>query len=259
MQHPYEAENFWEAVFTATRFLWKDWPANMEAVGLDNQNNYNLRGTCPYEDCRRETVFVRVGNSFSEGLRTNLVRVVSIMQCQACFKIILGMAIHSSMSFDYQYETHYPLGTPDQSVPNEVPEAIARDFKEALRCLWVDAYNATAEMCRRAMEATCIDLGAPKKKVLEDMIDWLADQRKITPFLQQVAHKIRLGGNRAAHPEGEQAVNGAEGEPIVVIEKEHAEAMIKFAKEFFHHVYVVPKQLDKYDFSKPKQAKATQS
>ena len=157
----------------------------------------------------------------------------------------------------FAYWAHYPLGQPDDSVAEEIPTNIQPDFKEALRCLWVNAYNATAEMCRRAIESSCLDLGAPKKAVLEDMIDWLADQRKITPFLQEVAHKIRLGGNRGAHPtasapDSQPATPPLANAPIANIEKEHAEAIVKFTREFFHHVYVVPKQLDKYDFSKPK-------
>ena len=84
---------------------------------------------------------------------------------------------------------------------------------------------------------------------------------------QQVAHKIRLGGNRGIHPPDVPAAGGPgagpqpallpqpAAAPITAIEKEHAEAIVKFTREFFHHVYVVPKQLDKYDFSKPKAAK----
>jgi len=125
----------------------------------------------------------------------------------------------------------------------EIPEHIQPDFKEALRCLWVNAYNASAEMCRRAIEASCIHLGAPVKlKVLEDKIDWLEEQRKITPFLRDVAHKIRLGGNRGAHPPEDGPQNSSqsasvalaavatvsENEPIKTIVKEHADAIIQF-------------------------------
>jgi hypothetical protein len=112
-------------------------------------------------------------------------------------------------------------------------------------------------MCRRALEASCLDLGAPKNKVLEKMIDWLEDKRIITPYLKDAAHNIRLGGNRGAHPpeDGPTAADTAspvEDGPVEKIEKEHAEAIIGFTREFFHHVYVGPKLLGKYDFSKPK-------
>ena len=224
-------------------FLWKDWPRNMEAVFRDS-TVFTLRGKCPH--CSHDSVFTVVSGVGREDLTPAHTppthRVVAAMQCQGCCKYILGIVTYKQGTIKYTYEAHYPLGTPDDSVADEIPEHIKPDFKEALRCLWVDAYNATAEMCRRAVEVSCVDLGAPEK-VLEDMIDWLADQRKITPFLQQVAHKIRLGGNRGAHAS------------TAKIEKEHADAIVKFTREFFHHVYVVPKQLDQYDFSKPKAKK----
>ena len=151
------------------------------------------------------------------------------------------------------------MGAPDQKVDDEVPQHIKEDFQEALRCIFVEAYNATAEMCRRALEAACLDLGAPEDKVLEKMIDWLEANRKITPYLKDAAHKVRLGGNRGAHPTPQTLAIAAAAAPEVnapveKIEKEHAEAIIAFTREFFHHVYVGPKLLGKYDFSKPKPA-----
>jgi hypothetical protein len=152
------------------------------------------------------------------------------------------VALRKAPNIANGYKLHYPLGTPDDTVADEIPRHIASDFSEALRCRWVNAYNATAEMCRRALEASCIELGAPARaKLLINKIDWLEEQRKITPFLKDVAHKIRLGGNRGAHP--------SEDEPPIT--DEQADAIIKFAREFFHHIYVVPSELDKYDFSKP--------
>jgi hypothetical protein len=189
---------------------------------------------------------------------------VAGMQCQGCLQYILASVRYGPYRGYFGYETHYPLGNPDERVAKEIPDEIKPDFKEALRCRWVDAYNATAEMCRRALEASCLQLGAPKKDVLEDMIDWLEEQRIITPHLQKVAHKIRLGGNRGAHPEPKKSPTAAvvvsatkqAGNPsIMEIEKEHADAIITFTKEFFHHVYTVPAELDKYDFSKPKEKK----
>ena len=182
------------------------------------------------------------------------------MQCQACMDYILAVLSPNAQNATFKYVQHYPLGKPNDSVADEIPEGIKADFKEALRCRFVDAYNATAEMCRRALEVSCIDLGASPRDVLDDMIDELEAKRIITPFLKQVAHKIRLGGNRGAHPSSPPPTTAtttttaqpAAPEPIRIIGKEHADAIILFTHEFFHHVYVVPKQLDKYDFSRPK-------
>ena len=227
----------------------------MKAIFTDfAQHKFNLRGLCPHADCKRPSVFVPVAGPVPIGYEMWL----EALQCQGCFKYILGQVkqgIENNMAVAV-YLLHYPMGSPDDNVAEQIPTHIKADFQEALRCMFVDAYNATAEMCRRALEASCLEQGAPKKKKLDDMIDWLEQQRKITPHLKDIAHKIRLGGNRAAHPpedgpKPEGAVEEEEG-PVENIGKEHAEAIIMFTREFFHHLYVVPAQLDKYDFSKPK-------
>jgi len=243
--------------------LWKDWPRDMEAVNLNN-GGYSFKGTCPYPNCNRASVFI-VLTSTGNGSCT-----VAVLQCQACQGYILGIVEIPPHTGRAVYSAHYPMGSPDETVAVEVPAHIREDFKEALRCLWVKAYNASAEMCRRAMEATCLDLGAPPDKVLEKMIDWLEVNRKITPYLKDAAHKVRLGGNRAAHPPATPitatpvpAVAIAPAAPalpnpiaaitpVEKIEKEHAEAIVEFCREFFHHVYVGPKLVGKYDFTKPK-------
>jgi hypothetical protein len=233
-------------------FLWEDWPRDMRAILKNAQNRqFTMAGVCPH--CNHDSAFI-LSTSICGNDTPGIQRWIAGMQCQACMKFILAVTIFKSGALIY--EEHYPLGMPNDNVDPEIPTHIQPDFKEALRCLWVNAYNATAEMCRRAIEASCLDLGAPKKDVLEDMIDWLAEKQIITPFLQKVAHKIRLGGNRGAHPaaDGAQAKDLAEDAagPILVIEKDHAEAIVKFTRDFFQYVYVIPKQLDKYDFSKPK-------
>ncbi|HEY5215000.1 MAG TPA: DUF4145 domain-containing protein [Acidobacteriaceae bacterium] len=231
----------------------KDWLNDMQVSSSNaQQKQATLRGLCPHLDCKRSSAFVLVTNLYASPQGY----FVGAFQCQGCTGYILGL-LRQDMH-QLAYSSHYPLGSPDDKVADEIPSHIKVDFKEALRCMFVNAYNATAEMCRRALEASCLEQGAPKKRKLDDMIDWLEEQRKITPRLQAIAHKIRLGGNRAAHPpedgpRSETELPDEDG-PIEAIGKEHAEAIIMFTREFFHHIYVVPAELDKYDFSKPKAA-----
>jgi hypothetical protein len=183
----------------------KDWPLDMEIVAVTPHPpgpHFTMRGTCPH--CRKGSGFLPHGAGYVAHTKspTSAIRWFSILECQTCTRFILGIATQPQGNNQNHlvYEIHYPLGEPDETVAEEIPEHIKEDFKEALRCLWVNAYNATAEMCRRAMEATCLNLGAPHDKVLEKMIDWLEAQRIITPYLKDAAHKVRLGGNRGAHP-----------------------------------------------------------
>jgi hypothetical protein len=259
MQLPYEVEekiDLFCLLEETARFLWKDWPKDMEVTTSDaGQGHVVVRGRCPH--CGEPSVFALVT---SLGSTRNGYRVGG-MQCQGCLDYILVTFSHLAHTTGLRYMKHYPLGKPDERVDTEIPLHIAADFREALRCVFVDSWNATAEMCRRAIEASCIDLGIPKGvRVLEDMIDSLAAQQKITPHMKDVAHKVRLGGNRGAHPpEGGPKPQGEpinEYAPIETIEEDHAKAIVDFTRQFLHHVYVVPKRLNKYDFSKPKAPKA---
>ena len=39
---------------------------------------------------------------------------------------------------------------------------------------------------------------------------------------------------------------------MIVIEEDHANAIVAFTRHFLEHVYVIPKRLPTFDFSKPK-------
>lgn len=222
-------------------FLWKDWPKDMEAVYHDD-GNFALRGVCPH--CSRDSVFTIATGTGREQLDPDgdpqLLRTIAGMRCQGCRKYILGIVRMRHGKSECIYEAHYPLGKPNDTIAEGIPNEIADDFKEALRCRWVDASNATVEMCRRALESSCLQLGAESKLTLEKMIDWVHSQGKITTPLRDMAHKIRLGGDRGAHPSERKMA------------PEDADAVIEFTREYFDHVYVMPTRMAKFDFSRPK-------
>jgi hypothetical protein len=171
---------------------------------------------------------------------------VSAMQCQGCLEFILSIIVHNLSTGRLESDVvYYPLGKPDDSVSEDVPEPMRSDFSESLRCRWVKAYNATVKMCHRALEASCIEQGADPEKLgtLQKMIDWVAGQGKITEPLRAMAHKIRLGGDRGAHPSSR------------IIDDKDADAVIEFTREYFDAIYVMPAKMDKFNFDKPKPEK----
>jgi len=218
--------------------LWRDWPRPME-VASAGEGGFVLTGECPH--CCRPVAFTSVGRSHTEE-QDGRKRMIGALQCCGCHKYILGIICYSvpgPSPCRWFYEAHYPLGEPNDSVSEHVPETIAADFKEALRCHWVKAYNATAEMCRRTVQATCIKHGATGKS-LGDQIDGLAAKGIITAPLKDMAQAVRLGGNRGAH------ASDAEGP----IGPEDAEALIEFTNHLLQHVYVMPGEMKKFDFSR---------
>lgn len=214
--------------------LWKDWPRDMDVTILDkDKNKFSLIGTCPH--CLRSAVFMMVTNAHSVLLATYTYRLCAAMQCQGCLKFILGVVRKGQIT--WEYEEHYPLGKPDDSVSTHVPASIASDFSEALRCFWVRSYKATVAMCRRSVEASCADLKA-KGKNLKDKIDGLANEGIITEPLKRMAHRVRLTANEELHGKADDLDEFSEKE---------AEAILTCVREYFHHVYVMPALLKAYD------------
>lgn len=210
-------------------------------------NQFSLSGLCPH--CRHDSVFTIVvagiaaptlfqfqGNSYQ--------RIAAAMQCQGCLEFILGVALKAVGHSELKLYAHYPLAHPNDSVPDEIPSDIRKDFAEAIRCRWVDAFNATVEMCRRVVEASSNEQGAPDGRLI-DKIDWLAAQQKITAPLKAMAHQIRLGGNHGAHPP-----DGSEPDPLV-IDAKYADAVMEFTEEYLQHVYVMPAKLKKFQNQQP--------
>jgi hypothetical protein len=128
----------------------------------------------------------------------------------------------------------FPLGKPKDQVAQEVPPEIASDFKEALRCHWVEAYKACVVMCGRAIQASALALGA-KGNQLIDQIDDLFCNGKITEALKDFAHIVRITRNVGAHPD-------KDGLKEVTVKD--AEDIIEFTREFLHHIYVMQAKLD---------------
>jgi hypothetical protein len=221
--------------------LWRDWPKDMECTVLSQQDQFSLSGVCPH--CVKPSVFTMVTTAYqSLEMRGDgsEVMLYAVLRCSGCLKFILGSV--SKRTMPWKYCVHYPLGKPDDDTEEGVPPHVAEDFKEALRCRFVNAHNAVVEMCRRALQACCFDKGAPDVS-LYDQIEWLAAKGLITGNLKRVAHTIRLGGNLGAHPPENP-------ETEKKITEQDAEAVVEFTHQLFHDVYVMPFRLEKFDFSK---------
>ena len=185
------------------RVLWKDLPIdmNMKVVEANVDSSFfRLRGICPY--CRSKTTFPSKTSLSMEGCSSSS-RIYAACKCDACSKYILGVLrparTRSYSISSWVYEYHVPIGYPDDSVPEEIPTSIADDYQEAIRCHWIKGYKACVLMCRRALEESCVQQKAEGKNLYE-MIDDLANKQTITKALKNMAHRIRLFGNRGAHP-----------------------------------------------------------
>ena len=130
------------------------------------------------------------------------------------------------------------------------------------------SYKAAVAMCRRSVEASCKQKGA-KGKNLKRKINDLAKKGAITEPLRQMAHAVRITANRGLH----EKTKGVAAETPTIessrvsdeidetytgdldsFNEDDVKAMIKFTREFFHHVYVMPALLKDYQGESEPQA-----
>ncbi len=230
-------------------FMWKGWPRDMELSSIaDNLNSFAIRGNCPH--CEYAAAFQTVTSVYQGRNGRHDQCLVAAARCASCNDFILAilrLESSASGSSKWVYDAHHPIGKPSDGGYEDVPEGPRLDFQEALRCRWVDAYNATIEMCRRCLESSCIEFGADSNLALNDMINWVHKQGKITVSLFDMAHKIKLGGNRAAHPSDR------------TLTEKDADAVVEFTRMYLYHVYVMPANMARFNFDKPnlKEGKTT--
>lgn len=117
-------------------------------------------------------------------------------------------------------------------MPSATSEHIHEDSRESLieakKCASVQAWNATVAMCRRAIQAACVEKGANEKDKIYQQIDYLRDEGYITRGLHESATVVRWTGNSGAHPDG------------VKIDQQHAEEALHLAEEILRLLYEVP-------------------
>lgn len=205
-----------------------------------------LADLCPH--CGNTSYFQPVA-SYIENLVGSL-RGVSAAKCQSCKRFVLVVGVRQMNGGAFTLDSVYPLAKPDDEVDSNVPPPIRADFSEALRCEWIRAYKACVVMCRRTVQAGALKLGAPKNSNLNQQIDWLFDQGKITESLKDFAHEVRLTGNAGAHPDKNSGVvatapvqNAVEDDALEDVTPQDAQDIVEFTREFLHHVYVMPAKL----------------
>jgi hypothetical protein len=190
-------------------------------------------GVCPH--CGTKSYLKPVGAPLQEPFTNGSgnVTIVNPVQCESCKKFGLVVGVKQNQQAQAALIALYPAGAPDETVDPNVPDSVAQDVKEALRCLWVKAYKACVVMCRRAIQSSAIAQSAKGGRLI-DQIDDLAKEGKITEALRQFAHEVRLVGNDGAHPDKDGLEN---------VTANDATDIVEFTREYLHHVYVMPAKL----------------
>jgi len=125
----------------------------------------------------------------------------------------------------------FPLPSPtDERIPANVKKAI----DEAKICLSVGAPMASSSMSRRAIQCACMDNGATKEK-LHEQINELFTNGTITEQIKEWAHSVRWVGNDGAHPTNLEVTN------------EDAKDVLDLAEQLMNILYVMPSIAKKHE------------
>jgi hypothetical protein len=188
-------------------------------------SNFDLTMFCPH--CQKHTS-IQVANAKYKGQYSGMYDTPAIWQkdesstwwigiCNSCLEPVLVL---NKCDIIYPHELPSPTD-------NNIPDPMRTDLIEAKTCFGVSAFRGCAVLARRAIQSTCIDKGAIKGDLINQLNDLKANG-KITKDLHEWATVVRWIGNDAAHPNKDQ------------VKKEDAEDILKLAEQFLHVIYVAP-------------------
>ncbi|MDD4527961.1 MAG: DUF4145 domain-containing protein [Candidatus Margulisbacteria bacterium] len=197
----------------------------------DNIKWANSTYKCPH--CKALATF---SCEFSaKGYFNGIYYPISVWRCHYCDRAIFiknEPTRYENDSKQLQIEIVFPSDEPE--VDKRVPEGIANDYIEAVKCFNISSYKASVVMARRSIQKMCVNLGADKNKKLYQQIDELKNAGKLHPDLADIATEVRFLGNDGAHPEND-------GLDEIIIED--AKEILDFTLELLDDLYVRPEKV----------------
>jgi hypothetical protein len=183
-----------------------------------------MTSTCPV--CNARVGFVsQMGPWAAEGPPNGVVSVQG-WRCPECKAPYLTIRHGEDLLADWPNAGSKPT-------PPGVPETVASDWREAHVDLGVRTWKSAATMARRAVQGVCIDKGASKGR-LADQIKESGANNTLHPNLVKWATEVRLFGNDGAHP-------GDDG--LADVSEEAARDAVAFLDELIDWIYVMPEKL----------------
>ncbi|NLC93668.1 MAG: hypothetical protein GX677_09460 [Treponema sp.] len=133
----------------------------------EQNNNEELKeiNFCPTCNSMVETTIIHTYNSennMDESLHGNITEVL-LSKCLNCQNPLLKKRYFQIFGGEYYLQNELQLfpNTENKAIKN-CPEIVIKPYKEALKCYRAHAYDACVIMCRKGIEAICIDKGEIK-------------------------------------------------------------------------------------------------
>lgn len=146
-----------------------------------------------------------VKNNFQHHHWRGAVIDYRLFRCAGCGRGGLGSVVYAGNHYPGDYRelrSFFPEAKERLRIPNEVPDGIAKEFREAEACLEANCLRAAAGLFRSVLDKTLRSNGYKEKRgtTLEQQIDQAADDGVITAARRRRAHdEVRVLGNDVLH------------------------------------------------------------
>lgn len=125
--------------------------------------------------------------------------LVKLSRCLRCRNPFLSEIVYSYFEDNYIQSSDIQLypNTENEAIKN-CPKIVINPYQEALKCYRVHAYDACVIMCRKGIEAICIDKGEEKGSLVIKLKN-LKEKGILEGTLFKWTDELRLIGNDGAH------------------------------------------------------------
>ena len=146
--------------------------------------------------------------------------------------LLVRQALHVVEGMGVPQSDAHQVYPADVNMPEAVPNAIARPYREAYQAYRVKLYDSCAAMCRKTLEAVCGHYGE-SKGVLANRLDRLLKRGIIHGAMFEWTQELRLSGNKGVH-----------ADPESVTDKE-AKDLLEFARAMLLYAFDLPERLQR--------------
>lgn len=125
--------------------------------------------------------------------------LVKLSRCLRCRNPFLSEIDYSYIEDNYWESSNIQLypNTENDAIKN-CPKIVINPYQEALKCYRAHAYDACVIMCRKGIEAICIDKGEEKGNLVTKLKN-LKEKGILEGTLFKWTDELRLIGNDGAH------------------------------------------------------------
>ncbi|MGA9365797.1 MAG: DUF4145 domain-containing protein [Bacteroidota bacterium] len=186
-------------------------------------------GHCPH--CKAGTRFKLVSNVNTSILLDD--KIPSFVACYSCEVCLGPVPIQWTIR---QWSGELPVVEDPKLVSparedfdfEHVPKEVRKEIEEALDCLSVNAFNGFAAVCRRAVQALCVNLGTEATTRVEKQIEEMVEVTGLGTEWRELAIQIMLSGHDGSHPH------------LPDVDQERAALLLSLMRDLTYQLYTRP-------------------